>query len=286
MNTNKLVSILIRSSNRKLINRALASVAAQDYAHIEIIVLNTTGLEHSALERQSGKFSVNFINSTEKLSRSRAANRLIEFANGDYLLFLDDDDWIKENHISKLVSAIEQNDSCVLSYTETELISSTGQVISKYSFNLPAQAIIAANFMPIHSVLFRRSTIADCRFDESIDLYEDWDFWIQLSRLGCFAFTPKVSAYYYIGEENSSIHIPVVATHARALVLKKWATRWNESDLIYLSEQAEKARQLNALIEQNIQLTNQITHTEQQLKEMIEIQQDLAQQHLELHHLF
>lgn len=286
MSTNKLVSILIRSSNRKLITRALASVANQDYDHIEIIVLNTTGLEHSALEREYGKFSVELVNSTKKLNRPEAANKLTELAKGDYLLFLDDDDWIKENHISKLVTNIEANKDCVLAYTETELVNSSGQIINKYSFNLPAQAIIVANFLPIHSVLFKREILKQCRFDTSFDLYEDWDFWIQASRLGDFVFVPEVSAYYYLGNDNSSIQQYSVASKARLLVLRKWASLWNDDDLIYLSEQAESARQLKSLTEYNLALKTQLSHTESQLKKMIKIQQDLSQQHQDLAQLY
>ena len=66
--------------------------------------------------------------------------------------------------------------------------------------------LLAGNLMPPHAVLFRHDVIdLGCRFDESIDLFEDWDFWQQIARHSTFAHVLGVSAYYRIHASSGAV---------------------------------------------------------------------------------
>ena len=40
------------------------------------------------------------------------------------------------------------------------------------------------NYIPIRRTLRRSVLQQGCRFDPELEIYEDWDFWLQLTQLG------------------------------------------------------------------------------------------------------
>jgi hypothetical protein len=72
------------------------------------------------------------------------------------------------------------------------------------------------NFLPIHSVLFHRSLLdAGCSFDGAFDLYEDWDFWLQVETHTPMGFVPGVSAAYRIQPGSERVCGPMRRERAR-----------------------------------------------------------------------
>ena len=91
------------------------------------------------------------------------------------------------------------------------------------------------NFLPIHSVLFRREVLEKgCRFDESLTVYEDWDFWLQVGTLSDIPMAPGVSAYYRL-HQSSGVHdeTSLSGEHHRK-IYRKWCLRWSEDDVVAL----------------------------------------------------
>src|SRR5450631_3622896 len=97
-----LVSVIIRSMDRATLQDALDFVGVQTYPNIEVVLVNAKGADHREMGEWCGRFPMRFVTSGEKLSRSRAANAGLDSAQGDYLIFLDDDDWFEFDHIQKL----------------------------------------------------------------------------------------------------------------------------------------------------------------------------------------
>ena len=119
------------------------------------------------------------------LRRSQAANAGLTEARGDYLVLLDEDDWFLPNHVAALVAALEQHPEAPVAYTGVWVVT-TDQVATD-TINAPysAGALRSGNYIPVHAALFRRAAVdRGLRFDEDLDEYEDWDFWLQLSRRG------------------------------------------------------------------------------------------------------
>src|SRR4030095_5679511 len=85
--TAPLVSILVRSMDRPTLPRALASVAAQDYPDIEVVVVAAAGASHRPPADRGGEFPVRFVPSRNPLKRAEAANVALESARGEWLNF-------------------------------------------------------------------------------------------------------------------------------------------------------------------------------------------------------
>ena len=226
------VSILIRSMDRAMLAQALDSVALQTYPNIEVVVLAVRP-DHRPLPTQCGPFALRLLQTETALLRSRAANLALTEAKGDFLLFLDDDDWLMPGHIARLANVLIRQPQTLAAYTGISLVNAEGQPMGQ-AFDLPFDAIrqLAGNLMPIHAVLFSANVIErGCRFDEALDCYEDWDFWLQLARLAPMVHLPGVSGAYRI-HDSSGVHSDAgPAGISAGLIYQKWESAWTPQQI-------------------------------------------------------
>lgn len=250
-----LVSVLVRSIDRPLLAQALASVAAQTHPRIEVLVIAARP-GHGPVQPTAGAHPVRLLQAAEPRPRSLAANVALDAAAGDWLLFLDDDDWLLPEHIARLVAAVQAHPQALAAYAGVALADADGTPLGQ-AFDLPFDAVrlLSGNLTPIHAVLFSRRLLAlGCRFDESLDRYEDWDFWIQVARHTVPVHVPGVSAVYRI-HASSGVHEDAGAQSASSQrIQSKWLKQaspeqlgalmqrvWSHDELAHRLEAAEAA---------------------------------------------
>ena len=103
----KLVSVICRTIIRPELQQALQSVADQSYPDIELVLVDALGAGIPDYENLYPGENVKLVSLGKSLRRSRAANVGMTKATGDYLMFLDDDDWIDREHIANLVTLLD-----------------------------------------------------------------------------------------------------------------------------------------------------------------------------------
>lgn len=261
-----LVSIIVRTVNRpELLQEAIQSIADQEYSPIELIIVNDGSDDFGDIVTAKAKGaikSLQYIKNDGHHGRSEAANIGLAYAKGEYLGFLDDDDFISPEHIVKLVQKLKDHPEAILSHTDTVNIDENGSVIGAFLGAPDQRTILGVNFMPIHSVLFRRSAYEKgSRFDAKLTLFEDWDFWIQLSRLGDFIHTPGESAFYRqiaTGVSRSGVQDIQTAHQAKLKILLKWRPLWSHEDLLFINDQFRDGCQLPEITSQNSSLRSEI----------------------------
>lgn len=229
-----LVSILVRSMGRKYLDRALRSIDLQTYPNIEIVVVNALGPDHPEIASTRARFPLRVVTKENTapgqslhLDRAEAANLALDSASGDWLLFLDDDDSIDPDHIHKLVTASRNAPERRAFHTGIACLDEQGVETGVIFDHTVDRVVLAAgNQLPIHAVLFSRALVAlGCRFDESLNTYEDWDFWIQVSQYTEFGHVPGISGYYHL-VGNSGVHEhDQISDPLQELVLRKWTGR-------------------------------------------------------------
>ena len=236
-----LVSVIIRTVNRPaMLKNALESLAGQIYPEIEALVINDGGKDISDVV-SSFKGSVSklrYVPLNPNQGRSRAANMGLQEAAGQYLMFLDDDDWLYPDHIAKLVDALEKEETEQVAYTGVECLSETapGRWERVHVFDDPFDPVLLLirNFIPIHSALFRRELTDDgCRFDENLNIYEDWDFWVQLGQKSNFRNVEGVSAAYRIGGKGGFGVAGDLSLQyqSQQMFFEKWRRLWSHQQL-------------------------------------------------------
>lgn len=235
-----LVSVIIRSMDRATLSDALDSVALQTYPNIEVVVVNAIGGTHREIGEWCGRFPLRIFGSGRPLKRSHAANCGLDLARGEYCIFLDDDDFFDPDHIANLIESLKNARNCLAAYTGVRIEGEAGIISGVFNQSFSAARLMAGNFIPIHAVLFKRVLVEQgCRFDENLDSYEDWDFWLQVARKTDFVHSEKVSAAYRVQLGSSGMSQPLthnlpLQRQFRLQVWKKWWRRWTADDFDHL----------------------------------------------------
>ena len=275
------VSIICRTLGRPELQQALQSVASQDYANIEIVLVDAAG-DNTLDSTAAGDRPLVLVTTGVALSRSQAANAGLEAAHGKYIQFLDDDDWIDSNHVSQLVSTLESNDETAAAYSSTQKTNAAGDSLD-YVFKEDFDPILLMrdNYIPIHSILFDSSLLENgCSFDEAFDIYEDWDFWLQLSQHTNFQHIDSITAYYREGGASGTAVADVrlryqsenILGKARAAIFEKWLPKWT-------------GKRVNALIgqlDQSVLLCEQDARIHSELKKNAELQHEIEKRNLQI----
>lgn len=112
MNNLPMVSIIMPAYNvEKTIGRAIDSVISQTYSHIELIIVNDGSKDKTLDIIQGYRDSRIVVVSQPNGGLSCARNTGMKRAKGEYLSFIDSDDWYEENYIEKMVSSCTLNHS-------------------------------------------------------------------------------------------------------------------------------------------------------------------------------
>ena len=284
-----LVSVLIRTMGDPRLEQAIASVCAQNYPQLEIIVVAAHGQSQPPAWVDALPHRVRWVSLLRPLIRPQAANAALEHAQGQYCIFLDDDDIFAPGHIDKLVHALQSQTGVHAAHTDTQVVNPQGQEVLRYDRPYQSQRLIFTNIFPIHSVLFARSLVAlqGCRFDEALPVLEDWDFWLQVSTHTSFVHVPGCSAIY---RYNDRSQLQSDAQHAhhhlqwREQVMQKWLSQLPPQRIAaagaWFAQQLDHQEQHRAYAENQLL---QREHTLQQTQQALgQVQHELAQTQ---HHL-
>lgn len=110
----KLLSIIVPVYNvEKYLERCVKSIINQTYSNIEIILVDDGSTDHSSKMCDDFKKDDNRIKVIHKENGglSDARNCGLNYANGDYILYVDSDDYIDTDTCSRFAKAIEKIDN-------------------------------------------------------------------------------------------------------------------------------------------------------------------------------
>ena len=252
-----LVSVICRSVSRPTLAQTLQSVGQQNWKNIELVLVDALGTGMLTAPDLPAHISVRVVCTGKPLDRPAAANAGLKASQGDFLLFLDDDDWIADKHLSLLANTLLAAETLVV-YSATQMASAQGDTtadVIAVPFDLTK--LRRDNFIPIHSAMFSRELLdLGCCFDESLPIYEDWDFWLQCAEHTSFTLLNTVGAFYRAGGESRTMldqhQLRYQPGHpsadARSRLLDKWRLRWSGAEinaLLGLVDQAPALKQVH-----------------------------------------
>ena len=122
-----------------------------------------------------------------------------------------------------------------------------------------------------------------CRFDEAFDIYEDWDFWIQLSQHTNFQHVDVITAFYREGGDSDTAVTDVRLRYqadndlgkARAAIFEKWLPKWT----------GEKVNALIGQLDQSVLLCEQDAQIHRELKRNAELQHEVNSRDMQINEL-
>lgn len=213
---NKLISVIIPVFNvEKYLERCIKSIINQTYKNLEILLINDGSTDKSIeicnryLEFDSRIILLN----KENGGLSSARNLGIDKAKGEYISFVDSDDFIHELMYETLVSNLEKND-CDISIIESfdviedkdfifELKNTNNSIV--YSKEEAIANYLDGNFIPAWGKLYRKELFESIRFPIGI-LNEDEAIMIRVFD-SCTRniVYQDIKLYFYLRRKSGSI---------------------------------------------------------------------------------
>ena len=199
------VSVIIPVHNAALtIADAIDSVLAQTFTDYEIIAIdnNSTDASREILARYADPVRKIKILSEPKRGPSVTRNTGVRASSGEYLAFLDADDWWRPTMLQRTVEILDRDPDCALVYTDLALVDSTGheQMASiAGESHPPTVAEMLERLWPIlpSGVLMRRETFDLAGgFPEDLIAFEDVYFWLLVREHGTFSYLAEPLAVW------------------------------------------------------------------------------------------
>ena len=163
-----LISIVIPTYNHaKYLDRALKSVIEQTYKDWEIIVVDnfsSDNTEEVVLKYKDSNIKYIKVKNNGIIAKSR--NMGISNAKGDWIAFLDSDDWWEKNKLDACINCLIKNMNTDLIYHDLKLVNKNNRTLFKKrikSFGLAKPIIknlmLKGNIICNSSVIVRKKLI-------------------------------------------------------------------------------------------------------------------------------
>ncbi len=235
-----LVSVILTYYNHAAyVAQAIESVLNQTYPHLELIIINDESPDTPEFKRiitpylADPRFKlVNQPNQGVAVSR----NTGLALSHGQYLCFLDSDDWLHPEKLARQVGILEEEPDVGMVYCDIQQVSVDGQLLDTPVMRHRASGPMEPNvfealwingFFEPSTTLFRR-----CWYEKAgpltvgIEGHSDYEFWLRLSALGCTVrHLPDRLVYYRIHSENYSKNTEVMYASrmkARRIIMEKY----------------------------------------------------------------
>lgn len=250
MGEDNIISIIIPAYNAcDYIRNCLDSVINQTYKKLEIIVINDGSTDDTdrIIEEYQKKDSRIILISSANKGVSHARNLGLKKASGDYIAFVDADDWIEPDMYCRMMKQIivDETDMCICGYKK--------YVDGKYKYNLKKgekniffrERLIKEMFdvksdkmfyWELWDKLFSKKCIDKYEFDESITHCEDMlMMWNILKNVKTASYLPSFS-YVYVENYGSASHNILdersLSAWQAIKLIKEDCSIKNESDII------------------------------------------------------
>lgn len=186
----KKISIIVPVYNsEKTLDRCIESLIYQTYSNIEIILIDDCSNDDSLkiCKKYENKYhNIKVISNKKNQGVSITRNKGIDCATGDYVCFVDSDDWVNYQYCDKLLKSIEENDCdfSICGFIFKDYVSNNS---TNYSYGKGKKIIYKNNIFELYEKLLSNTLwnkifvkkIIDknkLKFDENLSMGEDLKF--------------------------------------------------------------------------------------------------------------
>ncbi len=211
--TKNTISVIIPVYNTELyLSRCLDSILNSDYDDLEIICVNDGSEDQSLkiLKEYEKKDSRVRVIDIPNGGVSNARNIGLDMASGEFIAFVDSDDWVHRQYFSVLVY-IQRKTGCDIAAVKSQKVRNEVEefpvdFIKTEIKSFYSEEVLSFDFRAyVWGKMYKRECIHELRFDERIDYGEDSSFNFELfdnktNLISAIAFSPL---YYYFTRDFS-----------------------------------------------------------------------------------
>ncbi len=200
MTAGPLVSIVTPSFNQaRYLGETLASVAAQDYPLVEMIVLDGGSSDGSVdliadfARQHPGKV---LWRSEPDGGQADAISRGLSMARGEIVAWLNSDDaYVFSGVLSQVVDAFAARPDAGVLYGDAAIISSDGRLLRiQCGHRFTYGRLLRGCYIVQPSVFMRRQVVAACPLNLKLNYALDYELWLRASLQFPFVYVPRLWA--------------------------------------------------------------------------------------------
>jgi glycosyltransferase involved in cell wall biosynthesis/peptidoglycan/xylan/chitin deacetylase (PgdA/CDA1 family)/protein-L-isoaspartate O-methyltransferase len=186
------------------LDRALDSLLQQSFSDLEIIVVDDGSTDETfavASRRAEADRRLRVLRQPNR-GASAARNAGLAAVRGEWIGFLDSDDWFDREFLARLLGLLDTAPEAGVLYCDFALVDASGKVQEEQRVPDLSDAfgILARNCsLSVHCALTRADVMARAgHFDEALAINEDWDLWQRIARTGAvFRGVREILAFYH-----------------------------------------------------------------------------------------
>lgn len=225
-------SVIIPAYNReKELPKCIESVLEQTYKNFEIIIVDngstdsTKAIVQDYIDKDN---RIKYFWQENSGSPAGSRNTGILKALGEWIAFLDSDDYWYPNKLEMVAKVIsENNDIIAVSHYEDKIIDTKHTGILKHGSRLVENntyldLLFNGNNLSTSAMTVKKEKLIEVGlFDTRKDYFavEDYDMWMKLSKVGKLAYIKEVLGAFIISKSNMSGNIELINDNLKNLVL-------------------------------------------------------------------
>lgn len=218
MNSNPLISLIIPCYNsEQTLRKCLNSAIQQSYNNLEIIVVDDGSTDGTSIIYQNFQSKDNRIKILKQHNSgvSTARNKGLEAATGEYICFVDSDDWVEKNYCSELYTLLIKENADI-AIIEALYEDENGNIIfykpiceNKIFDRRGALALLLEDkVIQSHpwGKLYKADIFKNVRFPEDLKSFEDYSTLFKVFDKAIKVVKSNEKLYHYIQYDDSLSH--------------------------------------------------------------------------------
>lgn len=223
------ISIIVPVYNAEVyLHQCVNSILTQSFNNFELLLVNDGSTDNSGSICDEFKKQDERIRVFHRINRgvSYARNLGLDNALGEYVCFIDSDDWVEPNMLEEVVLNAKKNNAELVFIDIKHHYTSESRVYKTYRWNDNPQAALVDYLKKTRDVpgwaLINRSIIENnnYRFPENLTIYEDFHLLVRLVYKSTAIAQVEKPLYNYRMQNNSIVH---TTTHYKTLHDQIWA---------------------------------------------------------------
>lgn len=213
MDSLPLVSIVTPSYNQsQFLEETILSVLSQDYENIEYIIIDGGSTDGSIDIINKYKDKISYWVSEPDSGQSQAINKGWRKSKGEVIGWLNSDDTLLPNTISKVVNYFKYNKDMHLCYGDCYIIDQKSRMLHYWkagNYDLTKALLTASHIIPQPGSFMRRNVLGLVgELKEDSHILMDLDYWLRLATVGRIGYLNEPTSCMRIHPEakTRSLH--------------------------------------------------------------------------------
>lgn len=208
-----LISIIMNCYNGDhYINNSVNSIINQDYCNWELIFWDNKSTDKSAeIIKSYHDIRIKYYSSAEHTSLYKARNLALNQSQGEYICFLDVDDWWLKDRLSKQIYTFNNNNDIDIIYSNYFIYDDQNKSQKLFSKKLLPSGHLTSFILDdykigLSTVIIKKISFYTLEnfFNNDYSIIGDYDLILRLSKKLKFEYIHEPLAYYRIHKNNLS----------------------------------------------------------------------------------